>query len=31
MFYLRRPEGEFTPSGKTFNNFGGLVKTTLKF
>jgi len=31
MFYLSRPEGEFTPSGKTFNNFGGLVKTTFKF
>ncbi|MFZ0406679.1 MAG: iron uptake porin [Cyanobium sp.] len=31
LFYLSRPEGQFTPSGQSFNNLGGLIKTTFKF
>ena len=31
MFYLSRPLGQLTPADNTFNQFGGLVKTTFKF
>ena len=30
IFYLSRPEGQDTPGGKTFNNFGAILKTTFK-
>lgn len=31
LFYLSRPLGQDTPSGETFNQLGGLVKTTFRF
>ena len=31
LFYLSRPLGQATPSGDTFNQLGGLVKTTFRF
>jgi hypothetical protein len=31
IFYLSRPEGQNTPAGQSFDNFGVLVKTTFKF
>ncbi|MCX5946664.1 MAG: iron uptake porin [Cyanobacteria bacterium] len=31
IFYLSRPEGQNTPAGQSFDNFGALVKTTFKF
>jgi len=31
IFYLSRPEGQNTPVGQSFDNFGALVKTTFKF
>ena len=31
IFYLSRPLGQLTPADNTFNQFGGLVKTTFKF
>jgi hypothetical protein len=31
IFYLSRPEGQDTPSGKSFDNLGAVVKTTFKF
>ena len=31
LFYLSRPLGENTPSDKTFQQLGGLVKTTFTF
>jgi stress response protein YsnF len=31
IFYLSRPDGQDTPSGKSFNSFGALLKTTFQF
>lgn len=31
LFYLSRPDGQETPAGQSFDNFGGLVKTTFTF
>ena len=31
IFYLSRPDGQYTPSGQSFDNLGALVKTTFKF
>ena len=31
LLYLSRPLGQNTPQGQSFSQFGGLVKTTLKF
>ena len=31
IFYLSRPDGQFTPYGKTNNVFGGLIQTQFKF
>ena len=31
LIYLSRPLGQSTPIGKTFSQFGGLVKTSFKF
>ena len=31
IFYLSRPDGQFTASGETSNVFGGLVQTQFKF
>ena len=31
IFYLSRPDGQDTPAGKSFNNFGTVLKTTFKF
>jgi hypothetical protein len=31
LFYLSRPDGQLTPSGKTSNVFGGLIQTQFKF
>ena len=31
LFYLSRPMGAFTPSGTTFQQLGGLVKTSFRF
>lgn len=31
VFYLSRPMGQATPSGATFQQLGGLVKTTVRF
>ena len=31
VFYLSRPDGQDTPSGKSLNNFGAVLKTTFKF
>jgi hypothetical protein len=31
IFYLSRPEGQDTPNGKSFDNLGGVIKTTFKF
>lgn len=30
IFYLSRPEGQDTPSGKSFHNLGAILKTTFK-
>ena len=31
LFYLSRPRGELTPDGSTFQQLGGLIKTTFVF
>ena len=31
LFYLSRPFGQETPANTTFNQLGGLVKTTFSF
>ena len=31
LFYLSRPMGELTPDGSTFQQLGGLIKTTFVF
>ena len=31
LIYLSRPFGQVTPSGESFSQFGGLVKTTFRF
>ena len=31
LFYLSRPAGQNTPSGETFNAFGGVVRGTFRF
>jgi hypothetical protein len=31
LIYLSRPLGQVTPSGESFSQFGGLVKTTFRF
>ena len=31
LFYLSRPMGELTPNGSTFQQLGGLIKTTFVF
>ncbi len=31
LFYLSRPLGQDTPSGQSFSQLGGLVKTTFQF
>jgi hypothetical protein len=31
MFYLSRPDGQFTPNGRSSNVFGGLIQTQFKF
>jgi carbohydrate-selective porin OprB len=31
LFYLSRPAGQNTPSGETFNAFGGLVQIQFQF
>jgi hypothetical protein len=31
IFWLSRPQGEFTGNGNTFNTFGYLVQTTFRF
>lgn len=31
LFYLSRPLGQDTPSGRSFNQFGGLIKTSFAF
>ena len=31
LFYLSRPMGELTPEGSTFQQLGGLIKTTFVF
>ena len=31
LIYLSRPFGQVTPAGESFSQFGGLVKTTLRF
>jgi len=31
LFYLSRPFGGDTPSGKSFNQLGGLIKTSFRF
>ena len=31
LFYLPRPMGELTPSGSSFQQLGGLIKTTFVF
>ena len=31
LFYLSRPMGELTPNSSTFQQLGGLIKTTFVF
>ena len=31
LFYLSRPLGGDTPDGKSFNQLGGLIKTSFRF
>jgi len=31
LFYLHRPLGQATPSGESFNQLGGLIKTSFRF
>jgi hypothetical protein len=31
LFYLSRPDGQATPSGRGFDQLGGLIKTTFRF
>lgn len=31
IFYLSRPEGQYTPAGKSFDDFGAVIKTTFAF
>ena len=31
IYYLSRPDGQETPSGKSFDNLGAVLKTTFKF
>jgi carbohydrate-selective porin OprB len=31
LIYLSRPLGQATPTGESLNQFGGLIKTSLKF
>ena len=31
LFYLSRPNGQYTANGETNNVFGGLVQTQFKF
>ena len=31
LFYLSRPMGDLTPDGSTFQQLGGLIKTTFVF
>ncbi len=31
LFYLSRPLSQATPAGKTFNQLGGVLKTTFRF
>jgi hypothetical protein len=31
LVYFSRPLGMVTPSGESFNQFGGLVKTSFRF
>ena len=31
LFYLSRPLGGYTPEGRSFNQLGGLIKTSFRF